>query len=851
MAKLIYQDPDSGQEVSVNIGPDAPEITIGRNPGNTIRVNNPSISRKHAKMVFDAGQVTLYDLNSSNGSYVNGNRVQNQALEDGDRIRTGEFPLDFVETADADLGMSAQLPPQQSPAFGSGAGGQNAFANDLGEQGRTAASDDDFYDDPVSPDGGEPIGDSYGDDYAEPLMLEDSDFEEVLSEASDAQEPAGTVDGIYPYQDEEPEDEPDFYVDGDDFYEENEEVEPLDVAQPPVSLDSDDTLNAPRDVMLQGMADSTRNELPTADEPAAPPAQGDAPLSSAVQLELDELRTQVERLESEREDLIQEINANAQNPQGGAQRQLDRLRGERNRLSEERRTLIGQLKEARAELDERPEIAEMDQANQAITESKTEISGLESALSSAREDISARDESIEALQTQLKELQDDFEQIQHSYSEVSEEKLAAADHGTQLGNELEQTQEKLSELQSRYELSEATIESLEADLAELSDQRDTLRQDLDARTQTVSEQESEIAGLKEHAQAQDEELDSFGEREESLKSTIASLENDVENLQQTLDARPTEANVAALRDELATALEQLSATTEERDALLDERAQLQKELAEKRALLSDLEDRLDVVSAERDEARRERDGHKLEKQAFARETDYLQTNRRKWVDQIEALEAKVASLEADRKKKKTVFAELSSDLRSLVQKNEGLKTELDEANKLLEAGPSLEKVEQDTARIAELEEELSQIHNEMAELNADSSELTRQLGEVAQHRDELAEELAQAQLEHEEEVEELSEKISQANENGGADLAAIQEQHQLELDAVMAERDELSEQIDALEEKLNAGGTEDADSRLQERVAELEAELSDREATLEELILARDELEDKLQSQAS
>ena len=86
LPKLIYRDPETDQEMSIEVGPGLPEVTIGRNPGNVLRVNNPSISRRHAKIVFEAGECTLYDLDSSNGSYINGNRIRSQHLQDGDPV---------------------------------------------------------------------------------------------------------------------------------------------------------------------------------------------------------------------------------------------------------------------------------------------------------------------------------------------------------------------------------------------------------------------------------------------------------------------------------------------------------------------------------------------------------------------------------------------------------------------------------------------------------------------------------------------------------------------------------------------------------------------------------------------
>ena len=60
MARIVYHDA-AHQEVSIEIGPGNPEVTIGRNPGNQIRLQSPSISRYHAKITFENGRCVLHD----------------------------------------------------------------------------------------------------------------------------------------------------------------------------------------------------------------------------------------------------------------------------------------------------------------------------------------------------------------------------------------------------------------------------------------------------------------------------------------------------------------------------------------------------------------------------------------------------------------------------------------------------------------------------------------------------------------------------------------------------------------------------------------------------------------------
>ncbi len=103
MAKLAYTV--KGSPIEFDFDPGQSEYTIGRNPRCDIRINNPSISRKHAEIRFDARtqQFTIFDLNSSNGTFVNGKRTRSQVLTHGDEFLCGEFKFFFM----LDAGPSA------------------------------------------------------------------------------------------------------------------------------------------------------------------------------------------------------------------------------------------------------------------------------------------------------------------------------------------------------------------------------------------------------------------------------------------------------------------------------------------------------------------------------------------------------------------------------------------------------------------------------------------------------------------------------------------------------------------------------------------------------------------------
>ena len=70
-------------------------ITIGREEGNEIQLNDERISRFHAKLQLDHEQVVLTDLESTNGTKVNGEEVQIRILRYGDLVSVGRSVLLF------------------------------------------------------------------------------------------------------------------------------------------------------------------------------------------------------------------------------------------------------------------------------------------------------------------------------------------------------------------------------------------------------------------------------------------------------------------------------------------------------------------------------------------------------------------------------------------------------------------------------------------------------------------------------------------------------------------------------------------------------------------------------------
>ena len=66
---------------------------MGRAPGNTLSLQDGRISRRHATIQTSGGQVRLTDLNSTNGTFVNRQRVSSADLNAGDEIQMGDVTL--------------------------------------------------------------------------------------------------------------------------------------------------------------------------------------------------------------------------------------------------------------------------------------------------------------------------------------------------------------------------------------------------------------------------------------------------------------------------------------------------------------------------------------------------------------------------------------------------------------------------------------------------------------------------------------------------------------------------------------------------------------------------------------
>ena len=106
---VIKQGPGVGRDHALGAG----ECVVGRDASVTFVLEDNLASRRHFRVVAEAGSWYLEDLGSTNGTLVNGQRAQRQKLQDGDTIRAGNTRLTFVQK---DMLGGTGAPAKAAPA---------------------------------------------------------------------------------------------------------------------------------------------------------------------------------------------------------------------------------------------------------------------------------------------------------------------------------------------------------------------------------------------------------------------------------------------------------------------------------------------------------------------------------------------------------------------------------------------------------------------------------------------------------------------------------------------------------------------------------------------------------------
>lgn len=90
--------------------------TLGRRPYNDLVIDNLAVSGEHAAFLLEGDTALVEDLNSTNGTYVNGKAIRRQALAHGDLVEIGKYKIRFVGEGQELSGAAPIAAPAANPA---------------------------------------------------------------------------------------------------------------------------------------------------------------------------------------------------------------------------------------------------------------------------------------------------------------------------------------------------------------------------------------------------------------------------------------------------------------------------------------------------------------------------------------------------------------------------------------------------------------------------------------------------------------------------------------------------------------------------------------------------------------
>ncbi len=91
------------------------KTTLGRRPYNDIVIDNLAVSGEHAVLQMVGADVFIEDLNSTNGTYINGKAVKKQLLTHNDTVEIGKYKIKFIVEDGADYEKTMILRPGARP----------------------------------------------------------------------------------------------------------------------------------------------------------------------------------------------------------------------------------------------------------------------------------------------------------------------------------------------------------------------------------------------------------------------------------------------------------------------------------------------------------------------------------------------------------------------------------------------------------------------------------------------------------------------------------------------------------------------------------------------------------------
>lgn len=107
--------------------------SLGRRPYNDVVIDNLAVSGEHAVVHMTGDEVILEDLNSTNGTYVNGKTIKRQQLHNGDTIEVGKYKIQFISELEGERFDKTMVfkPGMAPPPFTAGTSAERVLTGEL------------------------------------------------------------------------------------------------------------------------------------------------------------------------------------------------------------------------------------------------------------------------------------------------------------------------------------------------------------------------------------------------------------------------------------------------------------------------------------------------------------------------------------------------------------------------------------------------------------------------------------------------------------------------------------------------------------------------------------------------
>lgn len=113
MAKLVILNQGmTGRTFDLNVE----RTTVGRVEDNTFQIGDASVSSHHAEVILQGPEILIKDLNSTNGSFINGEKISEAILKPGQILRLGQVELKIDDGLPVSAPAPAPAPSSAAPA---------------------------------------------------------------------------------------------------------------------------------------------------------------------------------------------------------------------------------------------------------------------------------------------------------------------------------------------------------------------------------------------------------------------------------------------------------------------------------------------------------------------------------------------------------------------------------------------------------------------------------------------------------------------------------------------------------------------------------------------------------------